>query len=69
MEIIPDMSPLEALQLALEREKDSEAFYQSAVDNLKDESARRMFEFLVGEERKHQRIIQDEIDRNFHKEM
>jgi len=69
MGISSDMSPLEALQLALKREKASEEFYQSAVDNLKDESARRMFEFLVGEERKHQRIIQDEIDKNFMKEM
>ena len=63
------MTPQEALQLALEREKDAEEFYLNTAKNLQDESSRKMFEFLAGEERKHQRIIQDEIDKNFMKEM
>lgn len=69
MDIKPDMTPLEALRLALKREQDAEAFYHSIADNLKDEGTRKMFTFLLGEERKHQRIIQDEIDKNFLKEM
>ncbi len=63
------MTPQEALQLALEREKDAEEFYLNTAKSLQDESSRKMFEFLAGEERKHRRIIQDEIDKNFMKEM
>lgn len=63
------MNPLEALQLALKREQGAEEFYQGAARNVQDESARKMFEFLASEERKHQRLIQDEIDKNFLKEM
>lgn len=65
----PDMTPLEALQLALKREVAAEDFYQRAADTLKDESASQMFQFLAKEEKKHQQIIQDEIDKNFLKEM
>jgi len=64
-----DMTPLEALQLALKREEAAEDFYQKAADSLKDESAVKMFRFLANEEKKHQRLIQDEIDKNFMKEM
>jgi rubrerythrin len=62
-------NPLEALQLALGREKAAENFYLQAAKDSSEDSARKMFEFLAGEERKHQRIIQDEIDKNFLKEM
>jgi rubrerythrin len=62
-------NPLEALQMALKREKDAEAFYLQAAKTAEEEGARKMYEFLAGEERKHQRIIQDEIDKNFLKEM
>ena len=64
-----DLTPLEALQLALEREKGAEEFYLKVAGRLTEESSRKMFEFLAGEERKHQRMIQDEIDKNFLKEM
>ena len=64
-----DLTPLEALQLALEREKGAEEFYLKVAARLTEESSRKMFEFLAGEERKHQRMIQDEIDKNFMKEM
>ena len=63
------INPLEALQMALKREEDAEAFYKRIAENVPEESARKMFEFLAGEERKHQRLIQDQIDRNFMKEM
>lgn len=63
------LTPLEALQLALKREEGAEQFYQETAQKLEDEGARKMFEFLAGEERKHQRMIQDEIDKNFLKEM
>ena len=70
-EIVIDrtLTPLRALQMALLREKGAEDFYANAARNVQDESARMMFEFLAGEERKHQKIIQDEIDKNFLKEM
>ncbi len=63
------LTPLEALQMAMQREKGAEDFYVKAAQNVQEESARQMFEFLAGEERKHQKMIQDEIDKNFLKEM
>ena len=63
------MTPLEALQLALKREQGAEEFYLTTAKLFTDESSRQMFEFLAAEERKHQRLIQDEIDNNFMKEM
>ena len=63
------VNPLEVLQLALKREVAAEEFYLNAARSAQDESARQMFEFLAGEERKHQRMIQEEIDKNFLKEM
>ena len=62
-------NPLEALQMALKREVAAEEFYLSAAQKAEEAGARKMFEFLAAEERKHQRIIQDEIDKNFLKEM
>lgn len=64
-----DLTPLEALRLALNREEAAEEFYVSTAKRVKDEGTRKMFTFLAGEERKHQRLIQDEIDKNFLKEM
>ena len=64
-----DLNPLEALHLALKREESAERFYSETARKMKEDSARKMFEFLAGEERKHQQMIQDEIDRNFYKEM
>ncbi|HEX7343716.1 MAG TPA: ferritin family protein [bacterium] len=62
-------NPLEALQMALKREIAAEEFYLNAAKSAEETSSRKMFEFLAAEERKHQRIIQDEIDKNFLKEM
>ncbi len=62
-------NPLEALQMALKREVAAEEFYLNAAKSAEEASSRKMFEFLAAEERKHQRIIQDEIDKNFLKEM
>jgi rubrerythrin len=63
------LTPLEALHLAMQREKGAEEFYVNTARSMEEASARKMFEFLAGEERKHQKMIQDEIDKNFLKEM
>ncbi|RJP73059.1 MAG: hypothetical protein C4524_15205 [Candidatus Zixiibacteriota bacterium] len=63
------LNPLEALQMALKREQGAEDFYLHAAAQVDDDATRKMFEFLAAEERKHQKMIQDEIDRNFLKEM
>jgi len=62
-------NPLEAMQMALKREVAAEEFYLNAAKSAAEAGARKMFEFLAAEERKHQRIIQDEIDKNFLREM
>ncbi len=64
-----NLNHLEALHLALNREQAAEEFYTHAAQSVQDESARKMFEFLAKEERKHQRLIQDELDKNVMQEM
>lgn len=67
--IDPTMTPQEALHLALKREQAAEEFYQHTAASVAEESVRKMFEFLAKEERRHQRLIQDELDKNVLQEM
>jgi rubrerythrin len=61
-------TPYEALILALEKEKEAYALYKKAAEVVKDQSVKKMFDFLAKEEIKHQRLIQDEIDKGWMQE-
>jgi len=62
-------SPAQAAMMALRQEQKARAFYEECARLMKDPAARKMFEFLAGEERKHEALIQKEIDSYNLKEM
>lgn len=61
--------PIEAIRLAMEREKESVHFYSAAVGLAVDPSSRKMFQHLLDEERRHLAILETEYDRAFAKDM
>jgi len=60
---------LEAIRLALRLEEQAIEFYTRAMIGEKDPETRKTLEFLAREEEKHRLALQDEIDREFMKEM
>ncbi len=53
------MGPVEALQLALVKEREAQQMYQEFA--VKFSAARETFEFLAGEEQKHALLIEKKI--------
>lgn len=53
------MGPVEALQLALSKEREAEQMYKDFAG--KFPAARETFEFLAGEEQKHALLIEKKI--------
>ena len=53
------MTPVEALQLALEKEDDALTLYRKLA--LAHPAVKDMFEFLVNEEEKHKKMLQEKI--------
>lgn len=62
------LSPLEALQTAMKKEKAACDFYQLLSEKVDDTATKHMFEFLAKEEIKHQEIIQKLLDERFYQE-
>jgi rubrerythrin len=62
-------SPAEAARLALQQETRARRFYEECAKIMVHPGAKKMFEFLAGEERKHEDLIQKEIDTFFLQEM
>ena len=60
---------LDALRLALKMEEQAIEFYTRAMVGERDPETRKTLEFLAREEEKHRQALQDEIDRDFIKEM
>ena len=58
-------SPFEAAQLALMQETKARKFYEECARIMEHPGAKKMFEFLAAEERKHEALIQKELD-SFH---
>lgn len=58
-------SPAEAARLALMQETKARKFYEECAKIMEHPGAKKMFEFLADEERKHEALIQEEIDK-FH---
>jgi rubrerythrin len=55
--------------MALEREKDAVRDYTEYAKTAEDPSIREMFVFLAGEERKHVKLLQTEIEKEVYQEM
>jgi rubrerythrin len=62
-------SPAEAARIALNQEMKARRFYEECARIMVHPAARKMFEFLAEEERKHEELIQKEIDTSFMQEM
>lgn len=62
-------NPLDVMRMALEREKRAVRDYQEFSATAREPAIREMFLFLVGEEKKHVKLLEDEIDREVHQEM
>ncbi|HJX16263.1 MAG TPA: ferritin family protein [Candidatus Deferrimicrobiaceae bacterium] len=62
-------NPVDVMRMALEREKAAVRNYSEFARTAKEPSIREMFLFLVEEEKKHVKLLQDEIDREVNQEM
>lgn len=62
-------NPMEVIRLALEREKAAVQEYAQYAKTAEDASIREMFLFLVEEEKKHVKLIQEEIEKEVYQEM
>jgi rubrerythrin len=62
-------NPLDVMRMALEREKMAVRDYSKFAKTAQEPSIREMFEYLADEERKHVKLLEDEIDREANQEM
>ncbi|MEE9552848.1 MAG: ferritin family protein [candidate division Zixibacteria bacterium] len=51
-------SELDVYKFAMDFERKGQEFYKKAADGATDPNAKKLFEFLVGEERKHFKIVE-----------
>ncbi len=54
--------PQEAIEIAIKREREAHDFYAKHAKLFENEATRKMFEFLAGEEKKHEIKLQEELD-------
>jgi rubrerythrin len=69
LKITGSTSPAEAAKIALQQETKARLFYEECAKSMKNPGAKKMFEFLASEERKHEALIQKELDNSFMQEM
>ena len=62
-------TPEEAIRMALQREKAAYEFYTKAAKIAKYPGTREMFESLAREELNHTRVLEDELNKDYFKEM
>jgi rubrerythrin len=62
-------NPVDVMRMALEREKAAVRDYSEFAKTAREPSIREMFLYLVQEEEKHVKLLQDEIDREVNQEM
>ena len=69
LKVDKNTSPAEAAALALQQEQRARKFYEDCARVMEHPAAKKMFEFLADEEKKHETLIQKEIDNHFLQEM
>ncbi len=62
-------TPEEAIRMALQRERAAYEFYTKAAKIAKYPGTREMFESLAREELNHTRVLEDELNKDYFKEM
>jgi rubrerythrin len=61
--------PLEAIKIAIQREREAYEFYKVHAELFENQATKEMFLFLAGEELKHEKRLQKELDDNYMYEM
>jgi len=61
--IDPNMSPVEILRMALEREKETFQFYSEAAKVSTDPASKVTFQAMADEEKRHIQQLEEELDR------
>jgi rubrerythrin len=69
LKVNKNMSPAEAARVALNQEIKAREFYEECARIMQDPGARKMFEFLAAEEKRHEELIRHELDTSFLQEM
>jgi rubrerythrin len=69
LKVNKNTSPADAAKIALKQETKARIFYEECARIMQNPGAKKMFEFLAGEERKHEDLLQKEIDNSFMQEM
>ena len=62
-----DMTPIEALRMALDLEERAFKTYMDVVNHVTREETREVFKYLAGEEKKHQEVIKAEMEKPYYK--
>ena len=62
-------TPEEAIRIAIEREKAAHEFYSKAAKIAKYPGTKQMFESLAKEELRHRRMLEEELNKDYYKEM
>jgi rubrerythrin len=62
-------TPEEAIRIAIEREKAAHEFYSKAAKIAKYPGTREMFDSLAKEELRHRRMLEEELNKDYYKEM
>jgi rubrerythrin len=62
-------TPTEIIQMALEREKEAVVDYSEYAKTTSDPKVKEMFRFLAEEEKKHVKLLQEEIEKEIYQEM
>jgi len=62
-------TPQEAVRMAIEREKSAYEFYTQAAKIAKYPGTKTMFESLAREELKHRRLLEEELNKDYFKEI
>ncbi len=62
-------TPTEIIKMALEREKEAVVDYSEYAKTTSDPKMKKMFLFLAEEEKKHVKLLQEEIEKEIYQEM
>ncbi len=63
------VNPLDVMRMALDREHEAVRDYTEYAKTAQEKSIREMFLFLAEEEKKHVKLLTEEIDREVNREM
>lgn len=63
------LNPMDVMRMALDREKMAVRDYSEFAKSAEEKAIREMFLFLAEEEKKHVKLLEEEIDREVNREM